>query len=107
MGRDFLSRFTGKYYNMNCLKEDCFVKDRWRCPFIITILKMEVGFKADLMVEKRVIVELKSVEIVVPVHKKKLLCYLRLANPPIGLLINFNEALLKNGITRMFNNKVS
>ena len=69
-------------------------------------LKMEVGFRADIRVEKRVIVELKSVEIVVPLFKKKLLTYLKLSNLQIGLLINFNEELLKYGITRLFNNRV-
>jgi GxxExxY protein len=69
-------------------------------------IKMEIGFRADLRVEKKVIVELKSVEIMAPVFKKKLLSYLKLANLQIGLLINFNEELLKNGITRLFNNHV-
>jgi len=59
-----------------------------------------------MIVEGKVIVELKSVEIMAPVFKKKLLSYLKLANKQIGLLINFNEELLKNGITRLFNNRV-
>jgi GxxExxY protein len=67
---------------------------------------MEVGFIADMIIENKVIVELKSIELVAPVHKKKLLTYLKLANLQIGLLINFNEELLKNGITRLFNNHV-
>ena len=61
------------------------------------------SFRIDLLVEDIIIVELKSVETVQPVHKKKLLTYLRLANKPLGLLINFNEELLKNGITRIIN----
>lgn len=65
---------------------------------------MEVGFRADLIIEKKVIVEIKSIEMIAPVHKKQVLTYLRLAGLKIGLLINFNEALLKNGITRLFNN---
>lgn len=65
---------------------------------------MEVGYRADLIVEDKVIVELKSIESVLPVDKKKLLTYLRLAKLKIGLLINFNEELLKNGVTRLFNN---
>jgi GxxExxY protein len=63
------------------------------------------GFRLDLLIEDRVIVELKSVEKVQAVHKKQLLTYLRLANKPLGLLINFNEALLKDGITRIINQK--
>ena len=55
------------------------------------------------MVEDTIIVELKSVEKVKDLHKKQLLTYLRLAKKPLGLLINFNEVLLKNGITRIIN----
>lgn len=73
-------------------------------PVIYDELKMEVGFRIDLLIEKKVIVELKSVETVTPFFKKKLLNHLRLTNLQVGLLINFNEELLKNGITRLFNN---
>ena len=64
----------------------------------------ELGFRIDLLVESAVIVELKSVEEVKPVHKKQLLTYLRLARKELGLLINFNEVLLKKGIVRVVNN---
>ena len=63
------------------------------------------GFRIDILVENLVIIELKSVESVKAVHKKQLLTYLRLADRPLGLLINFNESLLKDGITRIVNNK--
>jgi len=61
------------------------------------------GFRADIIVEDKVIVELKSVEKVAPVHKKQLLTYLRLADKRLGLLINFGERLIKHGITRVVN----
>jgi GxxExxY protein len=61
------------------------------------------GLRLDLLVDDKVVVELKSVEKVEPVHKKQLLTYLRLADKPLGLLINFNELLLKDGITRIIN----
>jgi GxxExxY protein len=64
---------------------------------------MEVGFRADLIVENKVIVEIKSVEAIVPVHKKQLLTYLRLTEKKLGLLINFNVELIKNGISRVVN----
>jgi GxxExxY protein len=67
-------------------------------------IKMKLGFRADLIVNKKVIIELKSVENIAPVHPKQLLTYLRLTNCKLGLLINFNEALIKNGITRVVNN---
>jgi GxxExxY protein len=63
------------------------------------------GFRIDLLVEDTIIVELKSVEQVRDVHKKQLLTYLKLAKKPLGLLINFNEVLLKNGITRIINSQ--
>jgi GxxExxY protein len=66
-------------------------------------LKMDIGFRADLIVENKVIVELKSIESIAPVHPKKLLTYLRLTKMKLGLLINFNEALIKDGITRIVN----
>ncbi len=63
----------------------------------------DFGFRLDLLVQSAVIVELKSVETIKPVHKKQLLTYLRLAKKDLGLLINFNESLLKHGITRITN----
>ena len=63
----------------------------------------EEGFRLDLLVEDMVVVELKSVGKVDDIHKKQLLTYLRLAKKPLGLLINFNEVMLKDGITRIIN----
>ena len=65
---------------------------------------MDIGFRIDLLVESLVIIEIKSVETINPVHKKQVLTYLKLMNIQIGLLINFNEELLKNGIKRLYNN---
>ncbi len=73
-------------------------------PVIWDGLKMELAFRADLIVENKVIIELKSVEILAPVHPKQLLTYLKITGFKLGLLINFNEALIKNGITRIVNN---
>ena len=66
-------------------------------------VKMDDGFRCDLIVEGKVIVKLKSLEVIAPVHKKQLLTYLRLADKRLGLLINFGEALIKDGITRVVN----
>ena len=63
----------------------------------------EEGFRMDLLVEDQVVVELKSVEQAAPVHKKQLLTYLKLAKKPVGLLINFGAATLKEGLTRIIN----
>jgi GxxExxY protein len=61
------------------------------------------GFRADIIIEGKVILELKSVEKVAPVHKKQLLTYLKLADMRLGLLINFGAPLIKHGITRIVN----
>ena len=67
-------------------------------------IKLNVAFKSDFIVEKKVIVELKSVEKILPVHKKQLLTYLKIAQCKLGLVINFNTELMKDGITRIVNN---
>ena len=72
-------------------------------PVIYEDVTVEVGYRADVIVDGKVIVELKSVERTAPVHKKQLLTYLRLADKRLGLLINFGSALIKNRITRVVN----
>ncbi len=62
------------------------------------------SLRIDLLIENKVIVELKSVEQLLPVHKKQLLTYLKLSDKKLGLLINFNESHIKHGITRVVNN---
>ena len=66
-------------------------------------LHLDIGFRADLIIENKVIVELKSVETLLPVHKKQLLTYLKLSKFKLGLLVNFNVDLMKDGITRIAN----
>ncbi|MDE3252658.1 MAG: GxxExxY protein [Bacteroidota bacterium] len=75
-------------------------------PLIWDNTKMEMGFRADLLVENKVLLELKSVESIAPVHYKQLLTYLRLSGIKLGLLINFNEALIKTGIKRVINGHI-
>jgi iron complex transport system substrate-binding protein len=71
--------------------------------FVYDGMSFDEGFRMDLLVEDQVIVELKSVEQTAPVHKKQLLTYLKLAGKPVGLLINFGAATLKEGVTRVIN----
>ncbi len=66
-------------------------------------LVMEVGFRADLIVENKVIIELKSIESIAPVHQKQVQTYLKLTGLKLGLLINFNVNLIKDGIQRIVN----
>ena len=68
--------------------------------------KFNEGFRADLVVEGKVIIELKSVEKVSPAHKKQLLTYLKLSGLKLGYLLNFGDALMKNGITRTLNGQL-
>ena len=70
-------------------------------PITYEDLRFDVGFRADMRVEGRVIVELKSVERTLPVHKKQVLTYVRLAGLHVGLLLNFGAARIKDGITRL------
>ena len=71
--------------------------------FVYDAQRYDEGFRVDLLVEKCVIVEIKSVEDVHPIHKKQLLTYLRLSGKRLGLLVNFNSVLLKHGISRIVN----
>jgi len=73
-------------------------------PVVYDNLRMEIGFRADIIVENKVIIELKSIEAIAPVHSKQLLTYLKLTGMKLGLLVNFNEALIKDGIKRIVNN---
>jgi GxxExxY protein len=73
-------------------------------PIVWDSLGLDEGFRADIIVMDKVIIELKSIEAIAPVHKKQLLTYLRLADKRLGLLINLNVDLIKNGITRIVNN---
>jgi GxxExxY protein len=70
-------------------------------PLIYQNIRIEAGYRLDLIVENQVILELKSVDQIAPVHKAQLLTYLKLSGKRIGLLINFNVADLKEGIHRM------
>jgi GxxExxY protein len=72
-------------------------------PVVWETVRLDIGFRADLIVEEMVVLELKSVEAVAPVHKKQLLTYLRLAEKRAGLLLNFGAELMKDGITRVVN----
>jgi len=72
-------------------------------PVVHEDIRMDNGFRADLIVQNKVVVEIKSIEVIAAVHKKQLLTYLRLTNKHLGLLINFNVELIKNGITRVVN----
>jgi GxxExxY protein len=72
-------------------------------PVIWDGIHLDIGFRSDLIVEEKIIIEIKSVETISNVHLKQLLTYIRVTDLKLGLLINFNEALIKNGIKRVVN----
>ncbi len=79
------------------------VKSKDPVPVVWEEVRLDLGFEADVIVEEKLILELKSVEQVAAVHKKQLLTYLRLTNCRLGLLINFGSELIKDGIFRVVN----
>ena len=82
------------------------IKRQVQIPIEYHGIKFNEGFRADIVVEDRVILELKSVEIVNDAHKKQVLTYLKLTGCKLGYLLNFGESLMKDGITRMINGKI-
>ncbi len=72
-------------------------------PLVHEAVKLDIGFRADIIIDNKVVVELKSIEALAPVHYKQVLTYLKLTNCKLGLLINFNVALIKEGIHRIVN----
>ena len=72
-------------------------------PVVYKGVKLDCGYRMDLLVEDLVVIEIKAVENIIPVHEAQLLSYLKLADKPIGLLINFHVSILKNGLKRIRN----
>ncbi len=72
-------------------------------PLIHEEIKMDTGFRADFIIDSKVIIELKSIELLAPVHFKQVQTYLKLTNIKLGLLVNFNVSLIKDGIHRIVN----
>ena len=90
------------FYKIN--KHGLFVEKEKPMPIFFEEIKLDCGYRVDLLVERKLIIELKSVESLSVTHLAQTLTYLKLGNYKLGLLINFNEILLKNGIRRVVNN---
>ena len=90
------------YYEWS--KNGTIIKRQHPIPLIHEEIKMEVGFRADFIIEDKVIIELKSIEALADIHYKQVQTYLKLTNLKLGLLINFNVPLIKDGIHRIVNN---
>jgi GxxExxY protein len=89
-------------YELN--KNGLYLEKQKPLPLVYEDVKLEIGYRVDILVEKKVVVEMKSVEALTDVHLAQLLTYLKLSGCKLGLLMNFNVALLKNGIRRVVNN---
>ena len=98
--------FESVYEEIFCYeleKMGIFFERQKAIPLVHETIKLEVGFRADVIVERILLVELKSVEVIADVHYKQVQTYLKLTELKLGLLINFNSALLKDGIKRIIN----
>jgi GxxExxY protein len=87
-------------------KEGLIVEKQKPMPLIFQEVKLEIGYRIDILVENKVVIEIKSVEALNDVHLAQTLTYMRLGNFKLGLLINFNVNLLKNGIKRVINGEL-
>jgi GxxExxY protein len=90
------------FYELN--KSGLFIERQKSLPLIYEDIRLDIGYRVDLLIEKKLIIELKSVDALNDIHFAQLLTYLKLSNCKLGLLINFNVTLIKNGIKRIANN---
>ncbi|MCC7210800.1 MAG: GxxExxY protein [Candidatus Brocadia sp.] len=86
------------------IQSDLKVEQQKPLPVIYREVKLECGYRLDLLIENEVVVEIKSVDKLLPIHKAQLMPYLKLSDCKVGLLINFNVEVLKDGIQRVVNN---
>ncbi len=99
--------FESVYEEIFCYewsKNGILFKRQHAVPLIHEEIKMEIGFRADVIIDDKVIIELKSVEALADIHYKQVQTYLKLTKIKLGLLINFNVPLIKDGIHRIVNN---
>jgi GxxExxY protein len=89
------------YYRL--MKKGFFVEKEKPMPLVFEEVKLECGYRIDLLVERKVVIEIKSVEALNDVHFAQTLTYMKLGDYKLGLLMNFNVSLLKNGIKRIVN----
>ncbi|MDR7209503.1 GxxExxY protein [Flavobacterium piscis] len=90
------------YYELT--KKGLFVERQKTLPVVWDEIKLDIGFRTDLIIENKLILEIKSIEKITEVHAKQIMTYLKITKMKLGLLINFNVPLIKFGITRIVNN---
>ncbi len=84
-------------------KRGLHVREEVALPVLYDTQRLEIGYRIDLLVEDAVVVEIKSIDLIAPIHRAQLLSYLKLSGKQLGLLLNFNVVLMKHGIVRMRN----
>ncbi len=92
------------YYELQ--KSGLLIEKQKPMPLIYDDIKLDIGYRIDLLVERKVVVEIKSVESLNEIHIAQVLTYLKLSNCKLGLLINFNSVLFKNGVKRLINGTI-
>lgn len=92
------------YYELQ--KSGLLIEKQKPMPLIYNDIKLDIGYRIDLLVERKVVVEIKSVESLNEIHIAQVLTYLKLSNCKLGLLINFNSVLFKNGVKRLINGTI-
>ena len=104
LGPGLLESVYEEILNYELIQDGLFVERQKPIPVFWKEVKMDVGFRADLIVERKVLLELKSVESITPLFPKITINYLKLTTIKLGLLINFNVPFIKDGIQRIVNN---
>jgi len=92
------------YYELQ--KSGLLIQKQKPMPLIYDDIKLDIGYRIDLLIERKVVVEIKSVESLHEIHIAQVLTYLKLSNCKLGLLINFNSVLFKNGVKRLINGTI-
>jgi GxxExxY protein len=103
LGPGLLESVYEKLLSYELTKQNIGFQRQVMVPINYVEIVIDLGFRADFIIEDLLVIELKSVEQILTVHKKQLLTYLKLSNKKLGLLVNFNVTLLKHGIVRMVN----
>jgi len=104
LGPGLLESSYEEYLAYELKRKELKVEKQKPLPLIYEDVQLEIGYRIDLLIESKVIIEIKSVEALNDIHLAQILTYLKLSGCKLGLLINFNVALIKHGIKRVFNN---
>ena len=106
LGAGFLESAYEECFFYELHKNSLFVEKQKALPLIYEDVKLEAGYRIDLLVEQKLIIEIKSVEALNDLHLAQILTYLKLSGCKLGLLINFNTVLFKNGVKRVINGQI-